>query len=85
LRLCPDFVIELRSSSDSLRKIQGKMEEYLENGARLGWLIDAEEHQVFVYRPEQPIENLETPTSISGDPVLPGFTLNLQEIWKPDF
>ncbi len=61
------------------------MIEYLENGAQLGWLIDPEARQVFIYRPGQPAEHLQNPTSISGDPVLPGFTLDLKEIWQPDF
>jgi len=83
--ICPDFVVELRSSSDRLRKLQAKMKEYLKNGAQLGWLIDPEERQVFVYRPGHPVEHLKTPTFLSGDPILPGFTLDLQEIWEPDF
>jgi len=85
LPLCPNFVLELRSPSDSLRALQEKMIEYLQNGAQLGWLIDPEERQVFVYRPGNPVEHLENPSSLSGDPVLPGFTLDLQEIWEPGF
>ncbi|HLF90143.1 MAG TPA: Uma2 family endonuclease, partial [Anaerolineales bacterium] len=83
--VCPDFVIELRSSSDSLQKLQNKMKEYLKNGAQLGWLIDPEERQVFVYRLGHPAEHLKNPTTISGDPILPGFILDLKEIWEPDF
>jgi Uma2 family endonuclease len=85
LPLCPDFVIELRSPSDSLEKLQDKMEEYLANGARLGWLIDPSTHRVYVYRPDADVEELDKPTHVSGDPVLPGFTLDLQPIWEPGF
>jgi Uma2 family endonuclease len=81
LPLCPDFVIELRSPSDSLRVLQNKMHEYLENGAKLGWLIDPEYKRVYVYQPESPVRELEAPGTISGDPVLPGFVLNLGEVW----
>ena len=79
--ICPDFVIELRSPSDDLPIIQTKMAEYLTNGARLGWLIDPQNRQVHIYRPNRPITILNTPTTISADPELPGFTLNLQTIW----
>ncbi len=85
LPLCPDFVIELRSPSDRLHAVRDKMQEYMENGARLGWLIDPVERQVFVYRPEAPVEHLEDPERIAGDPVLPGFTLDLTTIWEPGF
>jgi len=81
LPLCPDFVIELRSATDSLSALQEKMLEYLDNGARLGWLIDAERRRVYVYRPQSPVEELEQPETISAEPVLPGFTLDLREIW----
>lgn len=80
-KICPDFVIELRSQSDSLAEVQRKMAEYMENGARLGWLIDPQNRRVHVYRPDQPLETLEEPTAVSGDPVLPGFTLDLWTIW----
>ena len=80
-KICPDFVIELRSQSDSLREVQRKMVEYMENGALLGWLIDPQNRRVHVYRAGQPIEILEEPTAVSGDPVLPGFTLDLSVIW----
>lgn len=79
--IAPDFVVELRSHSDSLAMLQAKMAEYIENGVRLGWLIDPFDRQVHVYRPSHPIEVLDGPEAVSGDPVLPGFTLNLQEIW----
>ena len=79
--ICPDFVIELRSPSDGLRDVQGKMAEYIENGARLGWLIDPQGRQVHIYHPGQPVEILEEPDSVPGDPVLPGFVLDLKAIW----
>ena len=80
LPLCPDFVIELRSPSDGLSELQDKMREYMENGAQLGWLIDPLGDQVFVYRPGARVERLEEPDSVSADPVLPGFRLELAEI-----
>lgn len=79
--ICPDFVIELRSPSDNLETLQAKMQEYLDNGTELGWLIDRSQQQVYIYRPEIPIEVLENPATISGDPVLPGFVLDLKDIW----
>ena len=79
--ISPDFVIELRSHSDVLTMLQDKMAEYVENGVRLGWLIDPFRRQVHVYRPGQAVEILDDPETVSGDPVLPGFTLNLLEIW----
>lgn len=79
--LCPDFIIELRSPTDRLRIVQDKMQEYLDNGTKLGWLIDPEQKRVYVYRSRSPIQELEAPEEISGDPVLPGFVLNLREVW----
>jgi Uma2 family endonuclease len=79
--ICPDFVVELRSKSDSLSKLQDKMQEYIENGVTLGWLIDPTERKVYVYRPETEVETLENPSEISGASVLKGFVLNLKEIW----
>lgn len=79
--LCPDFVVELRSPSDRLPILQEKMQEYIDNGARLGWLIDPIEKKVYVYRPSQPMEMLDNPTTLSGDPTLPGFVLPVQELW----
>lgn len=80
--LCPDFVVELRSPSDSLRSLQAKMQEYLENGARLGWLIDPKAKQVEIYRPGQAVEVLESPVALSGEEVLPGFGLELGQIFN---
>ena len=76
--ICPDFVVELRSPSDSIKDLQDKMEEYVENGAQLGWLIDPIQKKVFVYRPNVPMEELDRPTAISGEPLLKGFKLDLK-------
>ncbi len=78
--ICPDVVIELRSKTDSLPKLQAKMREYIENGARLGWLLDRQNQQVEVYRPEQEAERLEAPKTIAAEDILPGFVLDLQKI-----
>jgi Uma2 family endonuclease len=79
--LCPDFVVELRSPSDRLADLREKMQEYLDNGARLGWLIDPLEKRVYIYRPDQPVEVLDDPPALGGDPVLPGFVLHVRELW----
>lgn len=79
--LCPDFVVEIRSRTDSLTGLQDKMREYIANGARLGWLIDPLERKVYLYRPDEDVECLEKPLSVSGEPVLLGFTLELERIW----
>lgn len=81
-QICPDFVVELRSASDNLSSLQGKMREYIENGAQLGWSIDPQNRRVEIYRPQSPVEVLENPTELSGEEILPGFRLNLQRIWK---
>ena len=85
--ISPDFVIELRSSSDTLAGMRRKMEEYIENGIRLGWLIDPLDprHRVYGYRPNAEVELLDGPESLSGDPELPGFTLELKPVWEPAF
>ena len=80
-RFCPDFVLELRSPSDTLASIQRKMAEYIENGCRLGLLVNPQRKQVHIYRPETAPEVLDDPESVSGDPVLPGLELNVREIW----
>ncbi|MBA3491301.1 MAG: Uma2 family endonuclease [Rubrobacteraceae bacterium] len=85
LPLCPDFVIELRSLSDPLPPLEAKMREYLENGARLGWLLDPGERKVHVYQPEEDVRILENPQKVSGDPVLQSFVLDLKPIWEPGF
>mgnify|MGYP001803382663 FL=1 len=79
--ICPDFVIELRSKSDTLKPLQEKMEEYMREPAiRLGWLIDRKNKRVYVYRP-QSVECLENPDSVSGEDVLSGFVLNMSKVW----
>lgn len=79
--LCPDFVVELMSPSDTLEKTRVKMKEYMENGASLGWLINRKQKQIEIYRPNQEVEVLESPQTVSGEDVLPGFVLDLEEIW----
>jgi Uma2 family endonuclease len=85
LPVCPNFVVELRSPSDNLKTVQEKMQEYLDNGAQLGWLIDPLDRCVYVYRPGDGMECLDNPTTISGDPELPGFVLDLTRIWEASF
>lgn len=79
--ICPDFVIELRSKSDTLKGLQAKMQEYIDNGALLGWLIDPQQRKVYIYRPEQEVEILDNPESVSGNPELPSFMLQMAKIW----
>jgi Uma2 family endonuclease len=79
--LCPDFVVELRSATDSLDKLKDKMQEYLDNGAQLGWLIDPQERKVYIYRPQTAVECLDNPERVSGEPLLRGFTLEMREVW----
>ncbi|MFN6525322.1 Uma2 family endonuclease [Nostoc sp. ChiSLP03a] len=78
--ICPDFVVELRSRTDSLKELQEKMQEYIENGTQLGWLIDRKNKRVEIYRPGKDVEILDNPTSLSGENVLPGLVLDLQQI-----
>jgi Uma2 family endonuclease len=79
--ICPEFVVELRSPSDNLEPLKTKMQEYIDNGALLGWLIDRKNRQVYIYRPGVALECLDHPATVSGDPVLPGFVLDLSKIW----
>ena len=80
--ICPDFVLELKSSSDRLKTLQEKMEEYMEEpGVQLGWLIDRKNRKVYIYRPGIEMECLDNPATVSGDRVLPGFVLNLSKVW----
>jgi Uma2 family endonuclease len=80
-RVCPDFVVELRSQFDNLASLQAKMQEYLENGARLGWLIDPPSRRVEIHRPESDVEVLENPRQLSGEGVLLDFNFDLQRVW----
>ncbi len=80
--LCPDFVVELLSETDDLEETQAKMQEYLDNGIRLGWLINPTTQQVEIYLRDRPIEVLQSPTTLSGEDVLPGFVLDLQLIFS---
>jgi Uma2 family endonuclease len=79
--ICPDFVIELLSPSDSLKTTQEKMKEYIDNGVRLGILINRKSRQVEIYRPGKEVEFLDSPATVSGEDVLKGFVLNLGMIW----
>jgi len=85
LPLCPDFVVELRSPSDRVADLQEKMQEYINNGAQLGWLIVPDTRTVYVYRPDAAPELLHDPAQIPGDPTLPDFVLTLESIWNPGF
>ena len=78
--ICPDFVVELRSKTDRLSAVQKKMREYMENGARLGWLIDPQSRRVEIYRPSRDVQIVDSPASLSGEDVLPGFVLDLTGI-----
>jgi Uma2 family endonuclease len=79
--ICPDFVIELRSPTDRLKDLQEKMREYIDSGAQLGWLIDPLDKRVYIYRPNQTVEILDDPATLSGESVLPGFVLQVRELW----
>ena len=80
--ICPDFVVELRSKSDSLKTLQAKMEEYIENGAQLGWLIDPIKRRVHIYHPHTTVVVLDNPQTVSGEPLLRGFSLDVQSLWE---
>jgi Uma2 family endonuclease len=79
-QICPDFVVELRSASDSFKSLQEKMQEYMDNGAKLGWLIDPQNRTVAVYRVGLEVEVLSNPIELSGEDILPGFVLNLRRV-----
>jgi len=81
-KICPDFVVELRSNSDALKPLQEKMKEYLDNGARLGWLINPQQQQVEIYRQSKEKEVLENPAELSAEEVLLGFVLRLDRLWN---
>jgi Uma2 family endonuclease len=80
LTLAPDFVIEVRSKTDSLETLQAKMREYINNGVRLGWLIDRQNQQAWVYRADQSVTQYPATTILSGEDVVPGFTLPLKSL-----
>jgi Uma2 family endonuclease len=79
--ICPEFVIELRSESDNLQILQSKMQEYINNGTQLGWLIDRKQRKVFIYRPNSAVKELNNPKTLSREPLLPGFVLDLSQVW----
>lgn len=79
--LCPEFVIELRSQSDRLQVLQDKMQEYIDSGTQLGWLIDRKQPQVFIYHPNSVVEELNNPKTLCGELLLPGFILDLSQVW----
>ncbi len=83
--ICPDFVVELRSDSDRVSVLQLKMDEYMANGAQLGWLLDPLEHRAHIYRPGAQPEILDNPDTLSADPELPDFALDPRPIWEPVF
>jgi Uma2 family endonuclease len=78
--ICPDFVVELRSTTDSLEKLRAKMKVYVKNGARLGWLLDRKNRKVEISRQGSDVEILDSPATLSGEDVLPGFVLDLSDI-----
>ena len=82
LPLAPDFVIELRSASDRLQPLQAKMQEYIDNGVRLGFLLNPQDQTVEIYRVGQPVEILQSPAEILDEEVLPGFVLNLKNLFE---
>ena len=79
--ITPDFVVELRSESDTISSLQTKMLEWIHNGVRLGWLIDRKHRRVYINRPGIDVECLDNPATVSGEPVLPGFVLDMSKIW----
>ncbi len=82
LPLCPDFLVELTSPSDRLKRVKAKMDEWLENGAQLCWLLDADNHTVYVYRPRQAVECIVGPEQAVGEGPVDGFILQLTDIWE---
>jgi Uma2 family endonuclease len=73
--IAPDFVIELRSETDSLKVLQEKMQEYIDNGVKLGWLLNPQDQQAEIYAPGQPVVTLALPTTLAGGSLMPGFSL----------
>jgi Uma2 family endonuclease len=85
LPLAPDFAVEVRSKNDARSELVAKMEEYLNNGTRLGWLIDPYDETVSVFQEEKSVETMDQPSALSGEPVLPGFTCDLSRVWDPGY
>jgi Uma2 family endonuclease len=81
--LCPDFVAEIRSASDALKPLQEKMDEYIQNGALLGLLIDPTNKTVHLYRPNQKVETLTDPATVSCDPEMPGLVFEMAPLFEP--
>ena len=81
-RLCPEFVVELRSATDRLDKLQAKMTEWIDNGAELGWLIDPRSRSVWIYRRGRTAERLEGPERLRGEGPVEGFELDLRRVWE---
>ncbi|MEG4630043.1 Uma2 family endonuclease [Microcoleus sp. AR_TQ3_B6] len=79
--ICPDFIIELRSPSDNLQPLKDKLQEYIDNGVSLGWLIDRKNRKVYIYRPNSEVECLDNPATLSGESILPEFVLQLSTLW----
>lgn len=79
--ICPEFVIELRSETDNLRILQDKMQEYIDNGTQLGWLIDRKQRRVFIYRPNIAVEILDNPRRLCDEQLLHDFILDLSQVW----
>jgi Uma2 family endonuclease len=82
MRICPDFVVELTSPTDRLIRVQKKMREWIENGAQLGWLLDADTCTAYIYRPGQEPETVAQPERLEGEGPVAGFVLELRRIWK---
>ena len=80
--LCPDFVLELKSPTDDWAVLQARLEEYMDNGAQLGWLIDPDDQKVYCYRPGQAVQVCDRPDTLAGDPVLPNFAMDFTLIWS---
>ncbi|BAU06935.1 hypothetical protein NIES592_13780 [Fischerella major NIES-592] len=77
--IAPDFIIELRSATDDLEMLHSKMQEYIDAGVQLAWLINPQQQQVEIYRSGQDVEVRNLPTELSGENILPGFSLNLAD------
>jgi Uma2 family endonuclease len=81
LQSCPDFVLEFRSPSDRMTNLDAKMREYIENGARLGWLLDSIRKEAVIYRPSQAPQKISNPRELAGEQVLKGFVLDVKRVW----